>query len=382
MGWFVAELRTGQVVVRSLPVMSGSVNPQLNKAGGIKVRVQLPLAVSIGNLQVSIDPSLLDVARYVIGLEENGVILDCGPIWEHSYDVDTQQLEVTAAGLRSYYEGRFVLPAGTSDHYGANSTFSNLSLRTIAKRVLQQAQGWTTGQVPLVFEDDVAGTAVRSYLGVDVQTVDEVLKKLSEVDGGPDIDFRPEFTNNGANIQWRVVTGSPELKQAGADWVWDASMPSSPVRAASVTVSGRELVTDSWQVGGTPASAGRPITSHAFSTVLTGAGFPMLESAANRSSVTTQSVLDAHAAADVRVGTKPVTQFGFSVSKAPTALVSGLTVKTAPSLGEYRVGDYGILGLPADPYLGAASRQRVRIMGYSYDYGSEVVKFTCAESRA
>jgi hypothetical protein len=382
MGWFVAELRTGNVVVRSLPVKSGSINPVLNKAGVISATVKLPMAVSLGGFNTALDVALLTPGRYVLGLEQNGVILDAGPIWQHDYDLDKRELKLTGAGVRSYFEGRYVLPVGTTDPYGANSTFTALSLRTIAKRVLQQAQAWTAGSIPLTFESDVSGTAERTYLGEDLQVVDEVLAKLSGVDGGPDIDFRPVFINNGAQIQWQVVTGSPELKQAGADWVWDASLPSSPVRAASIRISAKELVTQDWEIGGTPSGATRPVTARSVSTILTDAGFPIMESSTSRNSVTTQSVLDAHALAAVRVGTKPVSQFSFSVSSDPKMVLAGQLVSTAPRLGEYRPGDYGVLGLPKDPYLGAASRKRVRVLGYSYDYGSEVVKFTCAESRS
>lgn len=384
MGWFIADLKTGNVLIRSLTVKKGSVSPSLNKAGAITATVQLPLIADFGGVSTTIDASVIVEGKTVLGLEENGVILDAGPIWETSFNFDSWELDLTAAGIRSYFDHRFVLPANVSTHLGSDSSFSGLSLGTIAKRVLQQAQAWTNGSLPLVFEADVTGSSVRTYLGADLQRVSEVLTKLSEVSGGPDIDFRPVFTADRSQIQWNVVTGSPELKQAGADWVFDMSVPVSPVRAASKRRSASVFVTRDWETGGTPDGAQLPIVATAVGTVLTAAGYPVFESASNRSSVTTQSVLQGHADAAVAVGSKALEQFDFSVSRFPSVVLpDGREVHAGPWLGEYRVGDYAVLGLPGNPWTGSApTRQRVRLLGFSYEFGSETVKFTTAGSRA
>lgn len=384
MGWFIADLKTGTVLIRSLTVKSGSVSPTLNKAGGITAKVQLPLVADFGTVTSTLDASVIAEGKTVLGLEENGVILDAGPIWETEFDFDTWELSITAAGLRSYYDYRFVLPANVSTHYGSDSTFSNLSLQTIAKRVVQQAQAWTNGALPLVFENDIAGTNSRSYLGADLQTVSEVLTKLSEVSNGPDIEFRPEFTSDRSKVQWRVVTGSPELRQSGADWVFDMSVPVSPVRAASKKRSARAFSTRDWETGGTPSGASVPITATATNATLTDANYPIFETSANRSSVTTQSVLQGHADAAVSIGSTVQEQYEFSVSKFPRVrLEDGREVHAGPWLGEYRAGDYALLGLPGNPWTGSTpSRKRVRLLGYSYEFGSESVKFVTAGSRA
>lgn len=380
MGWFIADLKTGTVLIRDLPVVSGTVAPVLNKAGGITAKIQLPMLFSFGGVTSKVDPSVIVPGKTVLGCEVNGVILDAGPIWETAFDFDTLQLTLTGAGIRSYFEHRFVLPANVSTHLGSDSSFTNLSYRTIAKRVVQQAQAWTNGALPITFESDVAGSYVRTYLGADLNTVDDALSKLTGVENGPDIDFRPSFNSDRTAISWAMVTGSPELVQSGADWVWDMSIPTSPVRAASKKQSGAVLASREWATGGTPEGAAARIVSTASSGVLTSAGFPMLEGSSSYSSVITQSVLDAHAAGAVVLGSKMQEQFEFSVSAFPTGtLPSGVSIRTAPWVGEYRVGDYGVLGLPDNPWTGA-QRPRVRILGYSYD-GGDVVKFTTAISR-
>lgn len=380
MGWFIADLKTGSVLIRDLPVKSGSVAPALNKAGAISAKVQLPLKFEFGGVTSTVNPSAIVPAKTVLGFEVNGVILDAGPIWETGFDFDTWELTLTAAGLRSYFDHRYVLPANVATHYGSDSSFTNLSYRTIAKRIVQQAQAWTNGSLPITFEADVAGSYTRTYLGSDLNTVADALSKLSGVENGPDIDFRPSFNSERTAISWAMVTGSPELAQSGADWVWDMSIPTSPVRAASKRQSGSVLVSNEWASGGTPAGASAPIVSAASSSVLPAAGFPILEGSASFSSVITQSVLDAHASGAVTLGSKMQEQFEFSVSAFPTGVLpSGVSVRTAPWVGDYRVGDYGVLGIPDNPWTGV-QRPRVRILGYSYD-GGDVVKFTTAISR-
>lgn len=384
MGWFIADLKTGQVLIRDLPVSKGSVAPVLNKAGVIQASVRLPMRVQLGSRASTIDPGLIQPGRTVLGLEANGVILDAGPVWEDSFNWDGWELNLTAAGLRSLFEHRFVLPAGVSTPVGADTVLSGWSLRTIAKKVVQQALAWTNGSLPIVYDEaDISGSAERTYKGVDLQTVNEVLAKLSGVDGGPDVDFRPEFNADRTAVQWRMVTGAPELKQSGAAHVWDGSVPKSPVRAASRKRMADVLTSKDWAVGGTPDGSDSPIVAVGSDSTLTAAGFPLLESTQSRNSVITQSVLAGHAAAAVAVGKQYLTQYEFAVSTEPEAVLpNGKTVKAAPWLGDYRPGDYGVLRLPVSPLSDVVQSVNVRLLGYSYSHGDESVKFTCAESRA
>lgn len=381
MSWFVADLASGEVLIRDLPVKSGSVNPVLNRAGSISAVVRLPMSAQIGDRTVTIDPDILAPGKIVIGLEENGVILDAGPIWSRRFDFASNELTLSGAGLRSYFEHRYVLPANVASHSGSDSSFVNLSLRTIAKRVVQQAVAWTNGSVPVTFESDVTGTHERNYVGASLESVDYVLTKLSGVEGGPDIDFRPYFNDARTHVHWYMKTGNSELRQGGADWVWDMSLPSSSVRGASLTSSAEQLASHVWETGGYPEGAAEPIVAAASSSQLASFGYPMMEIAENRGSVITLDVLQGHANAAVVTGAQLIQQYEFEASTYPVmALPDGREVKSGPWLGEFRVGDYARLVL-GENSLGAWTRPRIRLLGYSYS-GGDSIRFTCAESRS
>jgi hypothetical protein len=56
---------------------------------------------------------------------------------------------------------------------------------TIAKKWVQQAQAWTGGNVPVVFEADRVGTRERNFEGADFKKLGTVLSQLTEIDGRP-----------------------------------------------------------------------------------------------------------------------------------------------------------------------------------------------------
>ena len=218
---FGGDLRTGLIRVRNIAAESGSCRTVLGAAGTISATVRLPMEDPQTGIKLAIFDELAP-GRSFLGWEENGVILNAGPIWTDAYNFDTKRILFSAAGLRSYWQYRYVLPAlddlDLDDLPAGKDTIfveaDNLSKRTVAKRLIQQAQAWNGGSVPVVFEPDYPGDTARTYRGHELHVVDEKLKQLSEVIGGPDIMFNPRYTDDArTHIEWLMQTGDPQIHQ-------------------------------------------------------------------------------------------------------------------------------------------------------------------------
>lgn len=259
---FGGDLATGLIRVRNIPASAGSCAVTLGAAGTVSATVPLPMLIpNSGGVVVPIRGLLLP-ARSFLAWEEDGKILNAGPIWSDAYSFDTKRLQFSAAGIRSYWQYRYVLPALNDTDpddlpTGKTTAYSGLSLRTIAKRLVQQAQTWTAGRVPVVFEPDFVGDNERTYPGSELHVIDEKLRQLSEVIGGPDIMFNPRYTDDArTHIEWVMQTGNPEISQDSPNpHKWDMTgVPRPSIRGASLTRDASVRTTDNYQVGATPES--------------------------------------------------------------------------------------------------------------------------------
>lgn len=340
----VGELRTGRRLV-SLPYVDGSWSIAAGSAGDITVRIPL-LAADYRRLDAQITGGMWPgadvypseetfpravVTRWVPGpkprrdikaateptrtfmavLADDRVVA-AGPIWTQDWDQDNGTLELKALGLASLWDHRLVLnhlvnmqQAGAVA--ASSLSYSGLSLGTIAKRLVQEAQAHTGGTVPVVFPDDEAGTNDRTYPGYELATVGQRLSELSEVEGGPEMEFQPRLTADRTGVEWvmRVgTTAEPQLAQAGLDWMVDTSVPRGNLGGLSVNVDASAVANRAFAKGSGSDEAtliSRPGTDPA----QWAAGYPLLESASSYSSVIEQATIDAHAAGDVEANNRP-----------------------------------------------------------------------------
>lgn len=374
---FGGDLRTGLIRVRNIPAISGSCTTRLGAAGTINAGVKLRLRIPGTDVVLGLYDLLLP-GKSFIGWEEDGVVQNAGPLWNTTWSIDSRTLSLAAAGLRSYWQFRYVLPALLAGELpiGRDTRFlpeDGLHLRTIAKRLVQQAQAWTNGSVPVVFEDDIAGDAQRTYLGHELHVVDEKLRQISQVIGGPDIMFNPRYTSDArTHIEWVMETGDPELTSV-TPHKWDASrLPSPTVRGASVQRDAAVLTTDNYQIGATDDDEiedAPPLMARATDDYLTGLEYPILESSDDRTSVTTPSVLEGYADQAVLTGRQYAETWAFDAVKSAT-----------PRIGEVRVGDKAILTTGNDPALGTADHE-LRVLEVTSTLGSGFAKITCAPKR-
>lgn len=378
---FAGDLATGLVRVWNLPVISGGCTSTLNAAGQITATVRLPTRDPYTGAAVDVSDAITPGKSY-LAYEENGVILNAGPVWNVTYDMDAGTWTLQAAGIRSYFDHRFVLPVlGTpAGARTAVTSYTGLDLRTIAKKLVQQAQSWSHGGVPMTYEVDVTGTSSRNYDGYAMHRVGQALADLTN--GGPDIDFRATVT--GQYLSWAMVTGNPELTQAGPDRVFDTTVPYPTVRGVQVTLDATTLVTDDYEVGATPDSAtdtttvapedgGDPVTPPIiggnYDSTITTNNFLRMEESHSQSTINDATHLTLDAITATTQNRQPTWAWKFQSM-----------IDHAPLLGSYATGDYARIAFQGNPII-PDGQTRLRITSIEATLGDNWATITATPDR-
>ncbi|KJL37041.1 hypothetical protein RR49_01153 [Microbacterium ginsengisoli] len=387
--WFIADLRTGRQVVDVQVMAESTWSRALNSAEQITavLNMQDPATIALKPRQA------MAPGRSILAVAIGDLILAAGPIWKHGYDRDKKTLTVTALGMWSYFDHRFLLPvvAATADvgtfivpdPASAGKTMPNSALATnltaleygtIAKRWVQQAQAWTGGNVPVVFEDDRAGIHDRNNDAVDFKNIGTLLSQLTQLEDGPDIRFRPRFTADRLGVEFLLETATDADRLLAGDSVhtWTVGVHGTGVSALTVDSDGTQLASIAW------ASAGRGIDSVLVSrttdTTLLDLGFPLLEALdTSHSTVVYQSTLDGYTAQEAAIGRSVLETWTFTVEAA-----------RQPYLGAYWEGDWCVVTIPrydpdsgvGDPYLFEPTTTRRRIVAIDGDAKGITVNVT------
>ncbi|KQR97699.1 MAG: hypothetical protein J0I33_07795 [Microbacterium ginsengisoli] len=375
--WFIADLRTGRQLIDIQVMAESTWSRSLNAPEKLTavLDMQDPATIALRPRQ-TIRPG-----RSVLAVAVGDVILAAGPVWAHDYDRDQKTLRVTAVGLWSYFDHRYLLPLAAatadvatfivSDPASAGKTMpnaalatnlSNLEYGTIAKRWVQQAQAWTGGNVPVVFEADRAGGRERNADAVDFKNIGTLLTQLTQLEDGPDIRFKPQFAADRLGVQFLLQTGTDAnpLITGTAVHQWTVGVPGSGVSALKVGVDATTLASVAW------ASAGRSVdsvlVSRSTDPTLTDLGFPLFESLdTSHSTVVIQDTLDGYSGEATTFGRAPLETWTFTVEAA-----------RQPLLGAYWEGDWCDITIPAydpdqghgDPYVFEQSTPRRRIVAF------------------
>lgn len=372
----VGDLRTGKIATR-IPLTGATWQQVLNGPGtmtGATVNV------------ADVDVRKLDIyhagapGKAFLAIQYDQTILNAGPIWTHHYTRSAGTVTMGAAGLWSLWDHRYVMPllseplALGAAQAGATrwATSANKSLGDIAAALVAQAQTHVGGNLPLVMPAAQGMTpgAVRDYYGYELNALGARLTELAA--SGPEIAFRPRIkASDPTSIEWVMQVGSPAqplLVQGGADWVFDASVPQSMVSDVDVDVDATAMGTRAWEVGS--GSQALLMLSQADSTVLTSAGYPLLEIEDQHTTVTKQSTLDAYAAAALATHNRPATLWKVKVRNDGAPADGSPSNIGGPRLGQYQAGDYVQVVIGDDPYLASGAR-RARILQVDGDLGFE-----------
>jgi len=396
--YIIGNLRTGRRIL-DLPVMTGQWGCRYLTAGTINVTVDL----NDPDVQALELFNTATPTQSFLAVVEGDTIMEAGPVWVRNYSRDTRTLELAAKGMGSYFNHRLILPllaasvgvdqftipdptdtSKTMANPALTSSYSALSLGTIAKRLVEQARLWTGSDLPIVFQADEAGTHEKDYLGLDFKPVMQAIEDLANREDGPEFSFQPRFTADMLGVEWLFRTGtnaSPLVTSESAP-LWSVTAPKSPVSNLTISEDGSRQLSLGWQVGGRQTDT--VLVARAYAPTLVDAGFPLMEDIdSSHSTVSEQPTLDSYATAMVRAGLSPYEVWSFTAEAYPTD-EKGLS--GGPQLGQYRVGDFADLvfdkwdpltGL-GDPFLTQAQTVRHRIIGMSGDERGRFVKIDLA----
>lgn len=332
-GEMVSGRRLSQV-----PAASGSVRAVLNAAGEISCTIPLRDRDIRPRAQELI--SMLEPWRTFLAFQAGDRVVEAGPVTAHEYDDESGILTVKAGGLRGLLSRRLVIDATSSTPQKVTLTYTNLSLGTIGKRLVQRTLANPGGSLPIVLPADQSGSNERTYPGYEYATAGQRLDDLSGVQNGPEFAFEPRFTEDGLGIEWVMragTTDAPLLTQTGDPWIWDTSVRGA-VAGMSVSRDGSSRANSVHVTGQGMDEA--ILAARASDSAEWERGYPLLESAYSHSTVGRQATLNAWPPAYLQQGSRPWTSWRLAVLR-----------DAYPTLAEYRPGDWASVRVADHPYL-------------------------------
>ena len=259
---------------------------------------------------------------------------------------------LSCRGIGAVLEKRVVLdrePAESpTDAQRALATSSvrlrGMSLGTIAQEVVKRATDLKIGgRLPVVFgspREQGSTLNERTYEGFNLANNGawKRLSELTKVRNGPDIAFRPRWTDEGRSLEWVMVHGTRAQPTIAQDWTMDVDTTSalSPVADVSVSADAGRLSSRVYWTGA-GEGAGTLIRVVQDTSRLDGQ-MPLLEVVGATSDTENGSLVLQHARAELAAGRAPVTQI--------TVTIDGSDPRC--EIGRWRVGDAARLTMGSD----------------------------------
>jgi hypothetical protein len=367
---FIGNMVTGRITA-DLPAASQSWGMRLNGAGPIDLTTRA-LSEELRSKDLR---NITASKKNYLAVAYGNTILEAGPIWQRDHDAKTGVLKLGAEGLWSILDKVKALnwsqiTAGMAVTR-TSLDFTGYSLGGIAREIVSRSvlgNPYNPG-LPIVLPDVEAGSDQRHYEGYKLPYVGDLLRKLTEVEDGPDIAFRPRFNAaDQTRIEWVMTHGSatsPLLYQAGDDWIWDGRVEESGVSAIGLKEDGRGMADRVWQPGAGSELEMKLATAQDLS-LIQEAGYPWTETDVASKDVEDTLILQGHANAGMAAARRPVETWDVTVR-----------ANTSPLLGNYSPGDFAQITVPEGNPMIEAGVRRVRLMAIDGD-GTSTVKLTPA----
>ena len=298
-------------------------------------------------------------------------------------DRATGMATFTASGVSWLFEKRIVTdedyqPDTVSGLRKSTVATTGKSFRAIIALILRLAGAKRRqGYLPLVLPDEMEkGGHQRTYEGFNVANNGawKRIEEITQVEGGPDVQFRPRWANEEhTRFEWEVLVGTDEqqtLDQGTREIQWDATTVGSEVATMEVTSSADTLAHRVYASG---AGEGSTIAMSMAEMKVIPEYMPLAEVAISDSDATID---------DVDTGTSKLL-----TSKAQGALVNNaldqitLEVHADPAnnpigtwwCGELaRVRTRGWIAVPDGEH-------KLRIIQTAYTFGDDMVTVDCQE---
>lgn len=182
----------------------------------------------------------------VLSVLANGVPVYHGLILDTDYQPATKEITVTHKDVRELAANRWMHGIN-----GSSQTFNwtGLSPRGLATRVARLAftanfsAAWP---LPISVPADEAGTKSLKFYGYEFRTAESLLTDISEMSGGPDVEFQPTIDGDG-RFGWEFLVGDPYL--SGPTLEYHLQAPESPLKNVNVKTIGSEKITGVHAIG-------------------------------------------------------------------------------------------------------------------------------------
>lgn len=398
---YVFETRTGRVISVVPHVGVPRWSTGLNAQGDWSVSLWLRDGAESGGLAPADLEGLSVPWRLSYAVAQGDKIWQAGPLVTEDYQEGQASTSMQGGGLwKLLSDKRLLINPGRASLSDATSTGSdtvfgpagytpviggtvpagnqNLSLHTISKRIVQTIESAPGGDLPVVYPNDIAGSSIREYPGYDLASPGQRLLDLSQVIGGPETEFAPEFADplTKQSIQWRMRIGDTEnnggrLGNPSFGMAWDLGKALVDVAYGT---DGSKMATRDFERGN---GMNRDLlTGFADSPINTqDAGALLLETSGGlHTSVQIKATLNQWASAAVAGGLQPIPKM---VAKVRTAGDDGAgNVTRSPHQSGVFSGDTGVLNLRGHRRLRDGA-YFVRVVGRSSGPTADTMYMTC-----
>lgn len=289
---------------------------------------------------------------------------------------------LTCKGLGALLERRLVLARdyGQNPDYPLDSSMvwlgkstvemKGMSLGTIAQDIVRLGtDSKLGGHLPIRYgspRETGAGLNERTYEGFNLANngLWKRLTELSEVIGGPDIQFRPAFTDDTqTRLEWVMVHGTRAQPQIAQDWTMDLDTTSStsPVAAVDVKTDAGDLTNRVYWTGA-GEGAGTLIRMVEDTDRLVD-GMPLLESVGSTSDSDNPALVEDHARRALAAGARPLQQI--------TVKIDGADQRC--EIGRWHAGDTATVTLDDSWLTVPAGTRPLRIIAAKGTWSSPMV---------
>ncbi|MFB7617834.1 hypothetical protein [Kitasatospora sp. NPDC056181] len=294
----VCDLRSDTLMDR-LPVMQVSCDDYIGKTGTFSGTIPVPDRAMARRVQDALIPG-----RTALWLLRGSAVVWAGVQWtdvQVSSDRGSASAQVQAAGAESYFR----------DHRQIVDTLiaTGEDQLDIVRDLINYAQSKTGGHLGVeVPASPVSGVLRdRTYLSYDLAWVGRRIDELAATQGG--FEWRINCYRDSAGARHRVLQlGYPTITVGSSDTV--LSMPGQVLsykRNRDASVQANAWISRGATINNNLAAASYPLMSTPLTTPSDYvAGWPRLDGSSDYSSVTTQTVLDQNAAADLARQVRPV----------------------------------------------------------------------------
>ena len=310
---------SSNTIIGELPLTGVGFTQQLNQPGSFQGHLLLSgVNADKYNVELATIP-----ARCGMYVDRDGILVWGGVVWGRSYNSTTQILTFNAQEWISYFEHRRV----TQD-----VQFTNVDQLLIAKTLIENAQNATYGDIGVGYNSagqTTSGILVdRTYYNYELKNVFQAIQDLSRQSDGFDFAIDVDYDINGQPEKY-FNTYYPRSGLAYS--FGDPNVPVFTFPAGNMVEyeypEDGSIVANTVYALGAGSNEGKLIAIAQDITKLS-TGWALLETTANYSDITDQTVLDNLAIAQ-----------SVATSYPPTVLKVVVPAYVDPVFGSYEVGD-------------------------------------------